>query len=79
MKLLYFLLSYIALAAGTPILLWLEPRDLDCSTATYQDIILTGINTHRANHSVDDLVWNKTLAKAAKKTATKGVVGDHDK
>ena len=42
-----------------------QRRDIDYTTATYTDIMLTGFNTHRANHSGPDLTWNDTLASAA--------------
>lgn len=56
-----------------------QRRDIDCTTATYTDIMLTGFNTHRANHSGPDLTWNDTLASAAQTTTTTGVPGVHDK
>jgi uncharacterized protein YkwD len=77
MQLLYLVSSCIALSAAMPF--ELQRRDIDCTTATYTDIILTGFNTHRANHSASDLTWNDTLASAAQMTTTTGVPGVHDK
>jgi uncharacterized protein YkwD len=75
MKPCIVLISCIALATAGPA----KRQTIDCTTANYSDIILTGYNVHRANHSVPDYTWNATLASWAKKTATTGKVGVHDK
>ena len=77
MQILYLVSSCIALSAAMPF--ELLRRDIDCTTAAYTDIMLTGFNTHRANHSAPDLTWNDTLASAAQVTTTTGVPGVHDK
>jgi uncharacterized protein YkwD len=51
----------------------------ECFQMVYIDIMLDVINVHRANHSVDDLVWNQTLATAAQYTVENGEVNVHDK
>ena len=75
MKPCIVLISCIALATARPA----KRQTIDCSTAAYSDIILTGFNTHRANHSVPDFTWNDTLASFAETTATTGTPGVHDK
>lgn len=50
----------------------------ECFQMVYIDIMLDVINVHRANHSVDDLVWNQTLATAAQHTVENGPVNVHD-
>lgn len=75
MKLFSLLFSCMTLATAVP----LERRAVDCATAKYKDIMLTGFNTHRANNSVADLTWNKTLAGFAKTTSTTGTPGVHDR
>jgi uncharacterized protein YkwD len=75
MKPCIVLISCIALATASPA----KRQTIDCSTAAYSDIILTGFNVHRANHSVPDFTWNDTLAGFAETTATTGTIGVHDK
>jgi uncharacterized protein YkwD len=75
MKPCIVLTSCIALATAGPA----KRQTIDCTTAAYSDIILTGFNVHRANHSVPDFTWNDTLASFAETTATTGTVGVHDK
>lgn len=57
----------------------LEARSGECPGWTYSRQMLTAHNNHRANHSVNALLWNDTLATAASNTAQTGVVGNHDK
>jgi uncharacterized protein YkwD len=71
----FSLLLCVTLGAAVP----LARRAIDCATAKYKDIMLTMFKTHRANHSVADLRWNKTLAGFAKTTSTTGTPGVHDR
>jgi len=76
-------LGAITIAAAAPALesMKLSERqdNSDCPYQYYIDIMLGVMNVHRANHSVDDLVWNQTLATAAQYTVDNGPVLVHDK
>lgn len=69
----------LALAGPSPSDIPLEVRSGECPGWTYSKMMLTAHNNHRANHSVNALVYNSTLANAAAQTAANGVIGNHDK
>lgn len=72
-------LAIPALASPNPSHVPLEARNGECPGWTYSKMMLTAHNNHRANHSVNALVYNSTLANAAANTAANGVIGQHDK
>lgn len=65
--------------APHPMQLSERQTDDECHQMDYIQIMLYVINAHRANHSVDDMVWNQTLATAAQDTVENGPVLVHDK
>lgn len=69
----------LAVAGANPSYAPLEARSGECPGWTYSKMMLTAHNNHRANHSVNALVYNSTLANAAANTAANGVIGQHDK